>query len=183
PKNSSKQRKADYRNNPDEFELPDPVLPGVSAIRSYRPVTKVGNTDGKQRKRTAPAPPPVPKSTTGVTRLRKLTLNEILTTPGTPAVFLANRFGSAKVVLNEHHYVYHFASAGISYYRCEQFKRNQCPAQILVVGGTTHAINVDHNHVFDERLQEQLFIAFWLARLHQPRIGTADKRRISSKVR
>ncbi|XP_053670675.1 uncharacterized protein LOC128720997 [Anopheles nili] len=41
----SKKRTADYRNNPDEFVLPDPVRPGVSAIRAYKPVVKIDNTD------------------------------------------------------------------------------------------------------------------------------------------
>uniref|UniRef100_A0A182M5E9 FLYWCH-type domain-containing protein n=1 Tax=Anopheles culicifacies TaxID=139723 RepID=A0A182M5E9_9DIPT len=126
----NKNRKADYRHNQLEFELPDPVKPGVSCIRSYRPVKKINDPDGKQRKRATA----VTKATTAdAGRLRKLPLNEILATPGTPVVYLTNRFGSAKVVLDEHHYVYHFAANGVSYYRCEQFKRNQCPARILVV--------------------------------------------------
>uniref|UniRef100_A0A182TM22 FLYWCH-type domain-containing protein n=1 Tax=Anopheles melas TaxID=34690 RepID=A0A182TM22_9DIPT len=129
---SDQKRKDDYRNHPDAFELPAPVKPGVSAIRSYRPVQKLNNTDGKQRtKRTATAMGVVAKASTAKTggsppgRLRKLSINEILATPGTPVVYLTNRFGSAKVVLDEHQYVYHFAAKGVSYYRCDQFKRNQ----------------------------------------------------------
>uniref|UniRef100_A0A182JNL0 FLYWCH-type domain-containing protein n=1 Tax=Anopheles christyi TaxID=43041 RepID=A0A182JNL0_9DIPT len=154
-----RRRKDDYRNNPDAFELPAPVKPGVSVIRSYRPVQKVTNTDGKQRMRTAATIPAMAKGSTQTAgsppgRLRKLTINEILATPGTPVVYLTNRFGSAKVVLDEHQYVYHFAAKGVSYYRCDQFKRNQCPAQILVVGGMTHAVNVVHTHPIDTHTQE-----------------------------
>uniref|UniRef100_A0A182PMY4 FLYWCH-type domain-containing protein n=1 Tax=Anopheles epiroticus TaxID=199890 RepID=A0A182PMY4_9DIPT len=157
------KRKGDYRNNPDEFELPDPVKPGVSVIRSYRPVQKVSNTDGKQRKRANPVPKPSSTNTTGPSRLRKLSINEILATPGTPVIYLTNRFGSAKVVLDEHQYVYHFAANGVSYYRCEQFKRNQCPAQILVVGGMTHAVNVAHTHPVDKQSQEQICSRYTVA--------------------
>uniref|UniRef100_A0A4Y0APQ1 BTB domain-containing protein n=1 Tax=Anopheles funestus TaxID=62324 RepID=A0A4Y0APQ1_ANOFN len=151
----NKNRKADHRSNKFEleFEIPDSMKPGVSSIRSYQPVKKLSNTDGKQRKKATP----VPKATaTEVGRLRKLSLKEILATPGTPVVYLTNRFGSAKVVLDEHHYVYHFAANGVSYYRCDQFKRNQCPAQILVARGMTHAVNIDHTHPVDASLQEQV---------------------------
>uniref|UniRef100_A0A182Y4G2 FLYWCH-type domain-containing protein n=1 Tax=Anopheles stephensi TaxID=30069 RepID=A0A182Y4G2_ANOST len=160
-KKNSKRTVAHHRHK--QLELPEPVKPpGVSCVRPYRPVTKLDNTDGKQRRNRRAAPgiraATVDGSTTGTEagRLRKLALEEILATPGTPAVYLTNRFGSAKVVLDEHHYVYHFAAHGVSYYRCEQFKRNQCPAQILVVGGMTHAVNPDHTHPVDTRLQEPL---------------------------
>uniref|UniRef100_A0A182TA42 FLYWCH-type domain-containing protein n=1 Tax=Anopheles maculatus TaxID=74869 RepID=A0A182TA42_9DIPT len=137
--NKTRKRKADYRHNQLEFELPDPVKPGVSCIRPYQPVAKINNTDGKQRRNQQRATPGI-KFVTGSTittkagRLRKLSLDEILATPGTPVVYLTNRFGSAKVELDEHHYAYHFAANGVSYYRCDQYKSNQCPAQILVVG-------------------------------------------------
>ncbi|XP_052903582.1 modifier of mdg4-like isoform X4 [Anopheles moucheti] len=45
----NKKRKADYRHNQLEFELPDPVKPGVSCIRAYQPVKKITDTDEIQR--------------------------------------------------------------------------------------------------------------------------------------
>uniref|UniRef100_A0A182F8L5 FLYWCH-type domain-containing protein n=1 Tax=Anopheles albimanus TaxID=7167 RepID=A0A182F8L5_ANOAL len=111
--------KADYRNNQSAFELPDPVQPGVSSVSTYRLVNKVDNTDGKK------------KSTKSSKALRQQAVEEILAKPGTPVVYLASRFGSAKVLLDGHHFVYHFTAKSISYYRCEQFKRFNCPATIL----------------------------------------------------
>ncbi|XP_058057582.1 modifier of mdg4-like isoform X9 [Anopheles bellator] len=143
--------KADYRNNPAEFELPDPVKPGVSSISSYRLITtNVSNKDGKKKRAVSLT------SAGKKTSRQQLSVKEILATPGTPVIFLASRFGAAKVLLEGHHYVYHFAAKGVSYYRCEEFRRLNCPAKVLVSSGTTHAIMVKHTHTIDESLQEQV---------------------------
>uniref|UniRef100_A0A182JIY3 FLYWCH-type domain-containing protein n=1 Tax=Anopheles atroparvus TaxID=41427 RepID=A0A182JIY3_ANOAO len=142
------KRKAEHRNHQAEFERPEPLLQGVHAIRSSRPVPKFRNADGKQRKaRGGSTPKPLKRQT--------LTVAEIQAgSSGSPVVYLASRFGSAKVVLDEHHYVYHFASNGVAYYRCEHFKRMQCPAQVLVVAGKTYPLMNEHTHAVDANLQE-----------------------------
>uniref|UniRef100_A0AAG5CMW3 BTB domain-containing protein n=1 Tax=Anopheles atroparvus TaxID=41427 RepID=A0AAG5CMW3_ANOAO len=142
------KRKAEHRKHQAEFERPEPLLQGVHAIRSSRPVPKFRNADGKQRKaRGGSTPKPLKRQT--------LTVAEIQAgSSGSPVVYLASRFGSAKVVLDEHHYVYHFASNGVAYYRCEHFKRMQCPAQVLVVAGKTYPLMNEHTHAVDANLQE-----------------------------
>ncbi|KFB53263.1 AGAP003439-PH-like protein [Anopheles sinensis] len=145
---SDPPKKAD--NKQIQPKLPKTLQPGVSANRLHRRVMRTpDNPDGKQRGKGGPSKAAPKRPTLSAAEIQA-------TIPGTPVVYLASRFGSAKVELNEHHYVFHYASGGVAYYRCEQFKQLQCPAQIVAVAGKVHPLSNDHTHTVDTKRQEQV---------------------------
>ncbi|XP_055620600.1 uncharacterized protein LOC129764947 [Toxorhynchites rutilus septentrionalis] len=73
---------------------------------------------------------------------------EILATrTGTPVVFLNSRFGAAPVLLDDQTYQFCFTQKQISFYRCAQFRKSDCPSRVMVKDGVVYYVCSEHSHL------------------------------------
>ncbi|XP_058057577.1 modifier of mdg4-like isoform X4 [Anopheles bellator] len=155
--------KADYRNNPAEFELPDPVKPGVSSISSYRLITtNVSNKDAihKMLAETFSSGEESSKSTDVNQRRRMIknpktvTLNfeEITKCPPVEMKLVPTRKGGAGVEHQGHHFVFRYSRNHHKVYRCAWQGSEGCRAQVLIHDKLFYVVNGEHTHEQPSRM-------------------------------
>ncbi|XP_058450996.1 modifier of mdg4-like isoform X4 [Malaya genurostris] len=151
----------DYRNNPADFELPDPILPGVSPFSSHRPIEKVIETKAKSKVANliastfSPDKPPkcrlLNKKPVAKPAGRKarptLDLEEITSSETShPMVIVPTIKGCVGLDHGGHHFVFHYARRSHKVFRCVWHSSHNCPAQIVAHDLKVYVVSDQHTH-------------------------------------
>ncbi|XP_055616835.1 modifier of mdg4-like isoform X4 [Toxorhynchites rutilus septentrionalis] len=141
----------DYRNHPADFELPDPIRPGVSTINSHRPIEKINAVDGKTAvvgliART------YGKKARPVTDIETV----IATRSPQPMVVVPTRKGGVGINHGGHHFEYHFARKSRKSFRCVWHLSHRCTAQIVTFQGRVYVISDQHSHDKPSRMSDDV---------------------------
>ncbi|XP_065073196.1 modifier of mdg4-like isoform X2 [Ochlerotatus camptorhynchus] len=175
-----RQKTDDYRHNPAGFELPEPVLPGVSAIAKSRhePIAKVINRDSKTKvasliastlkvDKPEPTGPPTAASDakpvntyskgTPVKKAPRLNLEETTATGiAYDMVVIPTKKGSVGIHHAGHHFEFQFTRNGRKVYRCAWHSVEKCSAQVVAFERKVYVISDMHSHEDPARISDNI---------------------------
>ncbi|XP_053697174.1 modifier of mdg4-like isoform X3 [Sabethes cyaneus] len=164
----------DYRNNPADFELPDPILPGVSVLSNQRPVSKL--TEEKEKSKVAkiiadsynpevstnfkPLLPLKHASRRTAAKkvggspldLEKLTIHAI---PHSMQVVPTIK-GCVGINHGGHHFEFHYARKSHKVFRCVWHVSHQCSARIVAYNRKVYVVSDEHKHRELSRFEENV---------------------------
>ncbi|XP_039436689.1 uncharacterized protein LOC120418381 [Culex pipiens pallens] len=129
----------DYRNNPEDFELPNPIVPGVSNVKCYAPIKKISKDVDKSKAVSAIAetfsPPPKPKRARAKRPAKRRTALDLerIVADGSPhpMIIVPTTKGCVGLSHGNHHYEHHFGRKNYRMFRCAWHSSHCCPAQVV----------------------------------------------------
>ncbi|XP_055594658.1 modifier of mdg4-like isoform X5 [Uranotaenia lowii] len=141
----------DYRNNPSEFELAEPLTPWVFSSTSHRKINQVAQP-------TESVPSPVEPWKKQTRASKKSTMKKARSTSfldmeaivaketGHTMVMVPTRRGPVGVEFDGHHFEYHYGKQSHKLYRCAWHSQLNCPAQVLAFDRKVYVVCEEHSH-------------------------------------
>uniref|UniRef100_A0A8D8ASE7 (northern house mosquito) hypothetical protein n=1 Tax=Culex pipiens TaxID=7175 RepID=A0A8D8ASE7_CULPI len=154
----------DYRNNPEDFELPNPIVPGVSNVKCYAPIKKISKDVDKSKAVSAIAetfsPPPKPKRARAKRPAKRRTALDLerIVADGSPhpMIIVPTTKGCVGLSHGNHHYEHHFGRKNYRMFRCAWHSSHCCPAQVVAFEKQVYVLTDAHSHDDPARIEAKM---------------------------